>query len=164
MRYDVLKILVVEDNPHTRMVLRDILWATGVRDIHMATDGAQALALLREQEIDIIITDLTMRPMNGVDFTRQLRQDQESANRLLPVIMVTGHATRRRVAEARDAGVNEFIVKPITARAVLDRIRRVIYNNPVFVRSGDYFGPDRRRRQDTDYPGPRRRSTDKREI
>ena len=75
--------------------------------------------------------------------------------------MITGHSTMARVNEARDAGVSEFLAKPLTARGVIERLHQAIENPRTFVRTEDYFGPDRRRRDDPAYTGPRRRSTDK---
>jgi DNA-binding NtrC family response regulator len=74
--------------------------------------------------------------------------------------MITGHSTQRRVTEARDVGVNEFLSKPVTARGVLERIGRVVDSPRPFVRSETYFGPDRRRKTDPSYDGPRRRAAD----
>jgi two-component system chemotaxis response regulator CheY len=74
--------------------------------------------------------------------------------------MITGHLTVRRIAEARDAGVNEFVAKPITARSVLDRLQLIIDHPRPFVRTDDFFGPDRRRRNDPAYDGPLRRKAD----
>ncbi len=79
---------------------------------------------------------------------------------MAPVIMITGHSTMKRVNEARDVGVTEFLSKPVTARGVLERINRVVENPRPFVRTGDYFGPDRRRRNDPAYEGPKRRASD----
>jgi two-component system, chemotaxis family, chemotaxis protein CheY len=143
-----------------RMILLEILRALGCRDIFQAEDGAQAIQVVRTHNIDIVITDLMMRPMDGVSLIRALRNAPDSPNRFIPIIMVTGHTTQSRVAEARDAGVNEFLAKPITGRGVLDRIRRVIASDRSFVNSNDYFGPDRRRRNDPLYGGPFRRATD----
>ena len=78
--------------------------------------------------------------------------------------MITGHSTERRVHEARDAGVNEFMAKPLTARGVLERLALVIDHPRPFIRSDDYFGPDRRRRTDPRYDGPWRRAGDKGEV
>jgi DNA-binding NtrC family response regulator len=80
---------------------------------------------------------------------------------MVPVIMITGHSTMRRVAEARDVGVTEFLSKPITARGVIARITQVVEHARPFVRTSDYFGPDRRRHHDTSYAGPLRRESDK---
>ena len=79
---------------------------------------------------------------------------------MIPVIMITGHSTMRRVAEARDAGVNELLAKPLTARGVLERLNRIVEHPRPFIRTADYFGPDRRRRADPKFAGPWRRSTD----
>lgn len=153
-------ILVVDDNHHMRMLIMEILRAIGVRDAHEAGDGAEALNVMRTKRIDLVITDIAMQPIDGVDFVRLLRNSNDSPNPTVPVIMITGHSTPARVNEARDAGVNEFLVKPVTAKGVLDRLQRVIDRPRQFIRTGDYFGPDRRRRADPDYKGPGRRADD----
>ncbi|HEX4198021.1 MAG TPA: response regulator [Caulobacteraceae bacterium] len=160
MRFELLKILLVDDNFHMRVLLTEILRAIGVRDVFEATDGAEALKCLRANQIDIIMTDLAMQPLDGIDFVRLLRNSPDSPNPMAPVIMITGHSTHRRVQEARDVGVNEFLSKPVTARGVLSRIAQVVDNPRNFVRAETYFGPDRRRRSDPDYTGPRRRASD----
>ena len=160
MRYDQLKILVVDDNQHTRMLVTEILRALGVNLVYEAADGSAGLEQLREHQVDIIFTDLSMQPMDGIEFVRRLRNAPDSPNQMAPVIMVTGHFTLAKVSAARDAGVNEFLTKPLTARGVIERLQRVIDQPRPFVRTDDYFGPDRRRRQDPEYRGPRRRRAD----
>lgn len=160
MRYDLLKILLVDDNHHMRVLLAEILRAIGVKEIHEANDGAEGLQMMRNHDIDIIMTDLSMQPLDGIDFVRLLRNSPDSPSQLVPVIMITGHSTFARVHEARDAGVNEFLAKPLTARGVIERIHQVVENPRPFVRTDDYFGPDRRRRADPAHRGPWRRSTD----
>ena len=155
-----LRVLLVEDNPHMRHILSTILSGVGVRQVREASDGDAALALMKSWPCDFVILDFRMRPMDGVDFTRHVRTHQDSPNPYLPIIMMTGHAERARVEEARDAGVTEFMVKPLTARAVLDRINAVIERPRPFVKCAGYFGPDRRRRADPGYAGPMRRSND----
>jgi two-component system, chemotaxis family, chemotaxis protein CheY len=160
LRFELLKVLLVDDNHHMRVLLAEILRAIGVRDVFEATDGAEALKSLHANPIDIIMTDLAMQPLDGIDFVRLLRNSPESPNPMAPVIMITGHSTHRRVQEARDVGVNEFLSKPVTARGVLSRIAQVVDNPRPFVRAETYFGPDRRRRADPEYTGPRRRASD----
>ncbi|WP_165190078.1 response regulator [Caulobacter soli] len=160
MRFDLLKILLVDDNQHMRMVLTEILRALGVRQIFEALDGAEALALLRDTEMDLIMTDLTMGPLDGIDFVNLLRNSSDSPAPFAPVIMITGHSTQRRVKEARDAGVNEFLAKPVTARGVIHRINLIIEHPRPFIRCPDYFGPDRRRRAEPGFRGPWRRQGD----
>ena len=99
--------------------------------------------------------------MDGVEFTRQVRRAPDSRNPYLPIIMMTGHSARSRVEEARDAGVTEFIVKPVTAKTLLNRIYAVVYKPRPFLHTDSYFGPDRRRRNDPGYSGPWRREGDR---
>jgi CheY-like chemotaxis protein len=160
VRYDLLKILLVDDNHYMRVLLAEILRAIGVTRICEANDGAEGLQMMRDNPIDIVMTDLSMQPLDGIDFVRLLRNSPDSPNPTVPVIMVTGHSTFARVNEARDAGVNEFLAKPLTARGVIERLHEVIEHPRPFVRGGDYFGPERRRRHDPDYKGPRRRAAD----
>jgi two-component system chemotaxis response regulator CheY len=162
LRFELLKILLVDDNHHMRVLLTEILRAIGVRQVFEAADGAEALQMMRTHAIDIVMTDLAMQPLDGIDFVRLVRNSPDSPHPMIPVIMITGHSTIRRVAEARDVGVTEFLSKPVTARGVIERISRVVDHPRPFVRSADYFGPDRRRREDQSYQGPYRRATDKR--
>jgi len=157
LRYDLLKILLVDDNHHMRVLLAEILKAVGVRQIFEASDGAQGLTMLRNHPVDIIMTDLSMQPLDGIDFVRLLRNSPDSPDPMCPVIMITGHSTLQRVHEARNAGVNEFLAKPLTARGVVERISQVIDHPRAFVRTPNYFGPDRRRRADPNFNGPWRR-------
>ena len=161
MRSELLKILLVDDNHHMRVLLTEILRAIGVKHVYEANDGAEALQVMRSNPIDIIMSDLAMQPLDGIDFVRLLRNSADSPNPMAPVIMITGHSTQKRVQEARDVGVNEFLSKPVTARGVLERIAQVVDNPRAFVRTGTYFGPDRRRRADPLYTGARRRASDK---
>jgi two-component system chemotaxis response regulator CheY len=161
LRYDLLKILIVDDNRHMRVMLSEILKAIGVRQISEASDGDHALKMMRGQDIDIIMTDLSMQPMDGIDFVRLLRRSPDSPNQMCPVIMITGHSTLARVNEARNAGVNEFLAKPLTARGVVERITQIVEHPRPYVKTEAYFGPDRRRRSDPNFPGPFRREGDR---
>jgi CheY-like chemotaxis protein len=161
LRFDLLKILLVDDNHHMRVLLTEILRAIGVKYIFEAADGAEALHLMRQQPIDIVMTDLAMQPLDGIDFVRLVRTSGDSPNPMVPVIMITGHSTMRRVGEARDVGVTEFLSKPVTARGVIERITRVVDHPRSFVRTEKYFGPDRRRHNDPSFNGPYRRASDR---
>lgn len=160
MRLDQLKILLVDDNQHMRVLLIELLRAVGINKVYEAADGAEGLQMMRSHPVDIVMTDLAMEPLDGIDFVRLIRNSSDSPNQMIPVIMITGHLTMRRIQEARDAGVNEFVAKPITARNVLERLQIIVDHPRPFVRTDDYFGPDRRRRNDPNYAGPWRRSGD----
>lgn len=160
--FSALQILLADDNQHMRAITATILNSAGFRRTREVRDGAEAIDALRDWPADLAIIDFNMAPIDGVEFTRLIRNSPDSPNPYLPIIMMTGHSERARVCEARDAGVTEFIVKPITAKAVLDRIHAVIYKPRPFVKSENYFGPCRRRLTLRDYQGPFRRESDAR--
>jgi two-component system chemotaxis response regulator CheY len=155
-----LNILLADDNPHMREIVGVLLQNFGITRVRGVNDGGQALEMMRVWKPDLAIVDFKMEPVDGVVFTRQVRTGQDSPNPYLPIIMMTGHSALQRVYEARDAGVTEFVVKPVNARTLLDRIMAVIYRPRPFVRANGYFGPDRRRRADPEYHGPMRRAGD----
>lgn len=155
-----MRIMLVDDNPHVRAILHSILDGMGVKHIMECGDGATALETLRKWPADIVIADYQMAPVDGVEFTYLVRNSPDSTDRYLPIIMVTGYADKKRVYEARDAGVTEIIVKPITARAVMDRLNYVIFKPRPFIQADGYFGPDRRRVNEAHFDGPWRRAGD----
>lgn len=157
--YNIEKVnfLVIEDSDHMRSLVRNILNALGVQYIREARDVPGAYELLGAFPIDIIICDWQMMPVSGLDFVKQLRANKESPYRFMPIIMLTAHSEAKRVTEARDAGVNEFVIKPIAAKTLYTRIREIIKNPRPFIETRDYFGPDRRRKQ-ARYDGAERRA------
>jgi CheY-like chemotaxis protein len=152
--------MIVEDNDHMRTLLRTLLKAMGIRRIVEFHEGAEALAELGNVKPDFIVTDLSMAPMDGLQFTRSLRHLPDESQCVIPIIMVTGHTERRRVEVARDVGVTEILAKPVTAAGLFHRIDEIVNRPRPFVRTSDYAGPCRRRRRDPDYLGPWRRSSD----
>ena len=155
---EALRVLLVDDNKHMRAIITTVLRSLGVHDLRQAHDGAEALETLKTWPADVAFVDFRMSPVDGVEFTQQVRTAPDSRNPYLPIIMITGYAERHRVCEARDAGVTEFVVKPLTARALIERLNAVIYHPRPFVRTRSYFGPCRRRIDDVAYIGPERRT------
>jgi len=158
--FDHLKALVVEDNPHMRTLLRALLVSLGLKNVFEAADGDEAFQIICARPPDLILTDLTMKPVDGIEFTHRVRMSIDSPNPYVPIIMVTGHTERRRVETARDAGVTEVLAKPITAQGLFLRIAEIVERPRPYVRCASYFGPDRRRRSDVEYSGPLRRKDD----
>jgi CheY-like chemotaxis protein len=157
-RFDRLKILVVDDNAHMRKLVVTILQAFGAIQIFEADSGERAWALLRDANPDVVILDWMMEGMSGLDFVRQVRTSPSSPNPFVPVIMLTGHTHIDHVRQARDAGVNEFLAKPVSVKAILTRLIAVIEHPRPYVRTKSYFGPCRRRRGADEYRGPERRA------
>jgi CheY-like chemotaxis protein len=158
-RFDRLKILVVDDNQHMRKLVVTILQAFGAVQIFEAVDGERAWSLLRDTNPDVIILDWMMEGMSGLDFVKMVRTSPQTPNPFIPVIMLTGHTHIDHVRQARDAGVNEFLAKPVSVKAILTRLISVIEHPRPFVRTKAYFGPCRRRRGADEYRGPERRAT-----
>ena len=119
-------VLVVDDNENMRRLLHALLRAMRVDTIHDASSGKEALALLRDITPDAIVTDLAMKPLNGIDFVRLLRSDAGSAAQRVPVVMLTGYSEEALVVKAREAGVDDFIAKPVSARMLGDRLSRLV--------------------------------------
>ena len=142
-----VKFLIVDDNAFMRAIIRQALAALHAKQVREAADGEEALKLMETYVPDIVILDWEMKPMDGLEFTVRVRLSKDSPNVFTPIIMVSGHFERRRVVAARNAGVNEFVVKPISAASLFDRIQAVIERPRPFVRLKRYFGPDRRRKK-----------------
>jgi len=159
LRFDRLKVLVVDDNQHMRKLVATILQAFGVIQIFECADGEHAWKTLSEANPDVIMLDWQMTGMTGLDFVKRVRTSPKSPNPFVPIIMLTGHTHVDHVRLARDAGANEFLAKPVSVKAIMSRLIAVIEYPRPFVRTADYFGPCRRRRTGDDYHGPERRST-----
>lgn len=162
-----LCVMVVDDHHSTRRLVADVLRAGGVDRVVTAESGSEALAMMAGTRPDVIITDWLMPVMDGLAFTRAVRQaaitdDPRIPDPRLPIIMLTTERTRRDVEIARAAGADAFLVKPFTPARVLERVATVRQREIDFVISTGYVGPDRRqgREDDEGYAGPLRRRGD----
>jgi PleD family two-component response regulator len=153
-----LHVLVIDDHKGMREIIWTILAGLGIGNISEAADIAGAEAQMKRFSPDIIFLDWMLQSEDGLGFVRQIRALPDNQNPFVPIILMTGHAEYDRVVEARDAGVTEFLVKPLTTLAVAQRLEMVIRHPRSFVRAGEYLGPDRRRRARS-IDGPDRRGT-----
>ncbi len=143
-----LSFLVIDDNAFMRKLLRSMLNAFQVGEVQDASDGVDAFKLMKNgYEPDLIVTDAKMPVMSGLEFTRWVRTTDEVKKNDIPIILVTAFTEAQLVRDARDAGVDEFLSKPVSADDLLRRIEAIIRKPRSFVRSGKYAGPDRRRKQ-----------------
>jgi two-component system, chemotaxis family, chemotaxis protein CheY len=157
---DRLKVLVVDDKPYMRTLLRELLKVLGVQEIYEAPNGAEALDVLTRKRCDLILSDLSMEGMDGLEFTQRVRGLDRRLNPTVPIIMISGYTERSRVEAARDAGVSEFLVKPVTLQNLTTHIAEVLERPRRFVQTPAYSGPDRRRKSRKNYNGPHRRQDD----
>jgi len=155
-RFDRLRVLVVDDNVHMRRLVTTILQAFGVNTIFEASSGESAWELIRENNPDIVVLDWVMEGMSGIDLIKMIRANPQSPNPFVPTIMLTGHTSLEHVQEARDAGANEFIAKPVSVKTMMSRLSSVIEHPRPYVRTKAYFGPCRRRRNQEHAGGERR--------
>jgi len=158
-RFERLKVLVVDDNPHMRKLVVTILQAFGVINIFEAGDSEQTWKMLREGNPDVVFMDWILDRASGLELIKKIRTSNQSPNPFVPIIMLTGYTQAEHVRQARDAGINEFLAKPVSVNAIMMRLVAVIEHPRPFVRTKTYFGPCRRRHGDEEYRGPERRST-----
>ena len=164
IEFSKLRFLVIDDNAHMRRILRTLLHGFGARDVYEAEDGAAGLEAFTHYFPDIIITDWAMPIFDGLELTQMVRQPGANANPYVAIIMLTGHSEKKRVTAARDAGITEFLAKPISAKALYQRIVNVVANPRPFIKTKTYFGPDRRRNPAANYVGPERRKGGKADV
>lgn len=159
-RLNDVKILIVDDLPPMLSLTKSILKIFGFNHIVGAVNGEDAFKEIVSGKPDLIITDWMKEPYTGLDLIKKIRTDPESPNPFVPVILMTGYTSLTRVERARDYGVTEFLMKPFSARDLYSRIVQIIEKPRQFVDAQNFFGPDRRRRKNTAYPGSGKRNTD----
>jgi two-component system chemotaxis response regulator CheY len=155
-----LRFLIVDDSAEMRGLLTHMLNSLGARLFLEANDASEALEMLKVNHVDVIFTDWKMEPVDGIVFTRLVRTAPDSQFQMTPIIMISGYTEMHHVSEARNAGVTEFLAKPVSAQALYRRIEEVILRPRQFVRTETFTGPDRHRRSSKTYTGPRRRKED----
>ncbi len=153
-----INVLIVEDNLHFRTLIRTILQTVGFENVEEARDGTEAFEVLSSFDADLAIIDWKMDGQDGLECVRRIRTDEDSPNRFLPIIMVTGYTEDSLAMASRDVGVNDFLGKPISAKSLISRIISVFEDKRDFIDSADYFGPDRRRRVQEFMGAERRKS------
>mgnify|MGYP003336022459 CR=1 FL=1 len=156
MSLERVRFLVVDDNVHMVNIVKTILRGFGAKVFYDASDAVDALDRVRHDPIDMIICDYHMPVMDGIDFVKLVRTSADCPNPYVPIIMLTAHTERSRVATARDAGITEFCAKPVTALELYRKIANVINRPRMFVSTPTYTGPCRRR-ADRPFQGPDRR-------
>jgi DNA-binding response OmpR family regulator len=141
-----VRILIVDDQFLIRKLVSSILDSWGFTDVTIRSSGREAIDCASQQNFDLVITDWRMRDLGGIDFLRFMRESRDPVKARTPIIFLTGNAEISDVKTARDAGVNEYLIKPFTASELMNRVRTIIERPRSFVKAPTYRGPDRRRR------------------
>jgi two-component system chemotaxis response regulator CheY len=140
-----LRVLVVDDNPFMRNLVRNMLANLGVKKIHEAGDGIAALDMIRSLMPDVVILDWEMPLLTGPELVRIVRSPGAFPVPDIPIIILTAHGERWRIVEAAKLGVNEFLCKPVSAKALFDRLISILLKPRETVQLGEYYGPAPRR-------------------
>lgn len=155
--YDLerVTVLLAEDSPFIRSLLINSLKILGVGKVVAVEDGGKAiefLQLVKEdpmkaqcQQVDIVLSNWDMSPVDGMMFLRWVRRHKLSPDRFVPFIMITGYTEPHRIVEARDMGLTEMLAKPFTITNIGERLKSIIERPRQFVHNATFFGPDRRR-------------------
>ncbi len=161
-----LSVLVVEDSPFIRSLLINSLKILGVGKVTTKDHGGEAIEFIKQvaidpmkaglMNIDLIISNWDMSPVDGMMLLRWVRRHKDLPDRFIPFVMVTAYSEPERVTEARDMGVNEFLTKPFTINSIAEKMTSIILQPRQFVHTKNYFGPDRRR-QNLPFDGEDRR-------
>ena len=159
-KFSSLSVLVVDDNPHHRAIVSEILRAAGVTRIFTASNSEEALQELRMWHPKVVILDWAIEPINGIDMTKMIRKGIQGVDRTVPIVMLTAKNTVSDVEVARKAGVHEYAIKPVSSGGLLVRIEAAALKPRRFVDSPVYTGPCRRRKMIENYIGPKRRLAD----
>ena len=121
-----MNILIVDDYKTMLRIIRNLLKQLGFNNVDEATDGSMALQKLRDKEYGLVISDWNMEPMTGFQLLREVRADAKL--KALPFIMITAESKTENVIAAKEAGVNNYIVKPFNAATLKTKLASVIGN------------------------------------
>lgn len=155
-----VSVLVADENAFNRKIVTDILRSAGIDNIKFAHDGAEMLVQTTRFHPRIVIANSRLPKISGLDFTRRVRAGHANVNRSLSIIIASNTATHDFLEIARASGVDEVLVRPFTAAALIARVEAVLIRPRRFIDSVGYIGPCRRRRMLDDYGGPMRRFSD----
>ncbi len=118
-----MDVLVVDDAPTMRRIIRSLLKEIGFKNIREAENGSTALELLKNKKADLVLSDWNMPEMNGLEFLKAIRGD--GALKDLPVLMITAESKKENLMEAVKAGVSNYIVKPFNAKTLQDKLDKI---------------------------------------
>jgi len=153
------KILIVDDDRYVAKIMRSILEAFEVGQVHLAVTYDDAVKILNNRRFDCIFVDNMTCEKNGLELARYIRHSEDEELRVIPIILSTTFTGFKSIISARDAGVTEILAKPVSPDQIIEKMANAIFKQRDFIDNDVYSGPDRRRRI-RDYDG----SNDRRKI
>jgi DNA-binding response OmpR family regulator len=145
-RLSNIRVLVVDDEKLSLKLTHDVLYKLGFSEVYTAHSGRDAIHVLLDRNVDLVITDWRMDDMDGLELLRFIRMSPNSPCKRVPILFLTGNTEEKQVIEARDAGVTEYMVKPFSVQQLIVRIKAIIEQPRPFIETKTYTGHDRRRR------------------
>jgi len=136
-----LRVLLVDDSPFMRAIVRGLLNNIGIKSVSEAGDGIAALEKIREEKPDVVVLDWEMPLLNGPELVRIVRSPGVFPMPDIPIIMLTAHGEHWRILESVKLGVNEFLCKPVSAKALFERLISILLKPRASVQLGNYYGP-----------------------
>jgi len=118
-----MDVLVVDDAPTMRRIVRGLLRELGLKNVREAEDGKMALQALKNKKADLIVCDWNMPEMTGIELLREIRDDNSLKE--VPMLMVTAEAKKENIVAAVEAGVNNYIVKPFNAQTLNEKLGKI---------------------------------------
>ena len=153
-----LHILIVGGKPHAVTTLRTVFGLIGINQVSAVAESARAIELLCGEPIDAVFCDEAASPVGRVAFPLAARRAPGVFNAMLPIFLVCASPLRRQVEGARDDGVTDVLVRPISAATVIRKLRVAVIRPRPFIVAGAFFGPDRRGAARAPFFGDDRRS------
>jgi len=158
-RLSKLCVLVADPVFQLRKIIHNILIHNiGVESVLEAANGEAALEIITDNPCDVLILDVSMRPLGGIELARRIREGEEKTNQFTPIIMTSDQPEMKDVIKARDVGVSEYLAKPLSPKILDLRLRALMHHPRPFVQSETFFGPDRRRHKDKENANDERRT------
>ena len=156
-----VNVLVMDGGAKAATLIKSIFATLGLENVFIATDGYQGIQIMKEVKMHLIFTDWELKPrietplpedvvyqpVNGTKFVERIRRSAHSPNPFIPIVMMMDMASGKDVISARDAGVNEILLRPVNADDFCDRLVSIIDHPRMFITAKTYKGPCRRRKQ-----------------
>ena len=120
-----ITVLIVESTRAMFDLTRSVLQTFGVNQVYSAYGAEEGFETFCRVNPDLVIIDWLEDPKNGLELTRRIRADKKSPNPFIPIILMTGYSQKKRVLQARDSGITEFLVKPFTAAGLVEAVEQL---------------------------------------